>query len=325
MASDTGGERRGSAMRDAMWTQPEELARLLADTGPAEATAERLRGRRLLLVGIGTSWHAAQHGAWFLREAGIEVEAVHAADVAPYGRRITAEEGVIVLSHTGGTGYSMAMLERARDAGAATVHVSGVGKGGELETVVAEASYAYTASHTGALLRLAQLAVVLGADLGPIDDVAARVAAVLDLPGPLIGVPDRLVELIGAGPNGWTAQEGALKIREASYVAAEGLSSEQFFHGPSVALDEQDTLVVLDGGGPMADRTEAIAAAVEVTGANVVRFPQRELGEALSVFPLTVVVQRIALELSEARGVSPDRFRYEHDPRREAAFEALGF
>jgi hypothetical protein len=70
-------------------------------------------------------------------------------------------------------------------------------------------------------------------------------------------------------PNGWTAQEGALKIREASYVAAEGLSAEQFFHGPSVALDEQDTLVVLDGGGPMADRTEAIAAAVEVTGAKV--------------------------------------------------------
>ena len=44
-----------------------------------------------------------------------------------------------------------------------------------------------------------------------------------------------------------------------------------------------------------------------------------------AVFPLTVVVQRIALELSEARGVSPDRFRYEADPRREAAFEALGF
>ena len=314
-----------SAMREAMWTQPAELARLFADPGPAEAAAERLRGRRLLLVGIGTSWHAAQHGAWFFREAGVAMEAVHAADVAPYGRAISADEGVIVLSHTGGTGYSMTMLERARAAGAATLHVSGTGNGGELETVAAEASYAYTASHTGALLRLAQIATALGAELGPLDGIPERVAAVLDLPGPLIGVPDRLVELIGAGPNGWTAQEGALKIREASYVAAEGLSSEQFFHGPSVALDAQDTLVVLDGGGPMAERTEAIAAAVEVTGATIARFAQRELGEALSVFPLTVVVQRIALELAEARGVSPDRFRYEEDPRREAAFEALGF
>ena len=260
-----------------------------------------------------------------LREAGVEAEPMHAADSAPYGRAISPEDGVIVLSHTGGTGYSMTMLERAREAGAETLHVSGIGNGGELETVAAEASYAYTASHTGAMVRLAQIATALGARLGPLEDVPQRVAAVLDLPGPLIEVPDRLVELIGAGPNGWTAQEGALKIREASYVAAEGLSSEQFFHGPSVALDEQDALVVLDGGGPMADRTEAIASAVEVTGAKVARFPQRELGEALSVFPLTVVVQRIALELSEARGVSPDRFRYEQDPRREAAFEALGF
>lgn len=233
---------------------------------------------------------------------------------------------MIVLSHTGGTGYSMTMLERAREAGAETLYISGIGNGGDIETVAAEQSYAYTASHTAALLVLAQIATRLGAQLGPLDAIPERIAAVLDLPGPLIEVPDRLVELIGAGPNGWTAQEGALKIREASYVAAEGLSTEQFFHGPSVALDEQDTLVVLDGGGPMADRTEAIAAAVEVTGASgAARLSQRELGEALSVFPLTVVVQRIALELSEARGVSPDRFRYEEDGRREAAFEALGF
>ena len=308
-----------------MRSQPEQLARLLADAGPAEASASRLAGRRVVLTGVGTSWHAAHHGAWMLRDAGVEAEAAHAADIAPYERPIDARDGVIVLSHTGGTGYSMQMLERARQAGAATVHISGIGNGGDLETVAPEASYAYTASHTGALLRLAQIATALGAQLGRLDAIPDRVAAVLDMPGPLIGVPDRLVELIGAGPNAWTAQEGALKIREASYVAAEGLSSEQFFHGPSVALDAQDTLVVLDGGGPAADRTEAIAGAVEATRARVARFSETELGEALSVFPLTAVVQRIAVELAETRGVSPDRFRYEQDPRREAAFEAIGF
>jgi glutamine---fructose-6-phosphate transaminase (isomerizing) len=314
-----------SHMRDAMVSQPDQLARLLEEDGPAEAAAKRLGGRRIQLIGIGTSWHAAQHGAWLLREAGVEAHAHHAADLAPYERAIDPADGVIVLSHTGGTGYSMTMLERARKAGAETVHISGIGSGGDVETVAAEQSYAYTASHTAALLVLAQIATHLGAHLGPLHAIPERIADVLDLPGPLIAVPDRLVELIGAGPNGPTAQEGALKIREASYVAAEGLSAEQFFHGPSVALDEQDTLVVLDGGGPMADRTEAIAAAVEVTGATVARFRQRELGEGLSVFPLTVTVQRIALELAEARGVSPDRFRYDQDQRREAAFEGVGF
>jgi glutamine---fructose-6-phosphate transaminase (isomerizing) len=180
-----------SAMRDAMRSQPEQLARLLSDAGPAEASASRLAGRRVVLIGVGSSWHAAHHGAWMLREAGVDVAAAHAADLAPYERPVDARDGVIVLSHTGGTGYSMQMLERARKAGAAAVYISGIGNGGDLETVAPEVSYAYTASHTGALLRLAQIATALGAELGRLDAVPDRVAAVLDLPGELIGIPDR--------------------------------------------------------------------------------------------------------------------------------------
>jgi len=308
-----------------MESQPTQLQRLLDDLRPAEIAAERLAARRVLLIGIGTSWHAAHHGAWMLRTAGSEAHAAHAADLAPYDAPIDAADGVIVLSHTGATGYSMQMLERARAAGAEVVHISGVGNGGDVETVPSEASYAYTASHTAALLRLAQITTALGGSLGDLTAIPEAISTVLARPAPLIEPPQRLVELIGAGPNAWTAQEGALKIREASYIAAEGLSAEQFFHGPSVAIDDQDTLVVLDGGGPAAGRTAAVADAVEVTGARVERFTERDLGEPLSIFPLTVIVQRIAQELGEARGVSPDRFRYEQDPRREAAFEGVGF
>jgi glutamine---fructose-6-phosphate transaminase (isomerizing) len=314
-----------SHMRTTMETQPAELRRLLGDGDPARAAAERIAGRRTWLVGIGTSWHAAHHGAWLLREAGVDARALHAADTAQYGDAFAASDAVIVLSHTGQTGYTRQTLEASRRAGAAVVHVTGAGAGGDLETVAPETSYAYTASHSAALLRLAQLAEALGARLGDLAAVPDAVARVLAAPGPLIAPPQRLVELIGAGPNAWTAQEGALKIRESAYVATEGLSSEQFLHGPSVALDHRDTLVVLDGGGPGAERSRAIAAAIEVTGARVVQIAELELGEALSVFPLTIWVQRIAVELAEARGVSPDRFRYEEDPRREEAIESLGF
>ena len=320
------GAGHGSAMRIAIWSQPAELRRLLADPGPADAAADRLRDREITLVGIGTSWHAAHHGAWLLREAaGVRAQAAHAADLAPYGATYDERDGVIVLSHTGSTGYSAQMLGRARDAGAATVHISAVGAGGDLETVEPERSYAYTASHTAAMLRLAQVATALGAELGDLDAVPDRVERVLSYPGPLVAEPRRLLELIGSGPNGWTAQEGALKVREASHVAAEGLNAEQCFHGPSVALDERDTLVVLDGGGPTADRVDAIASAVEVGGARVIRYAERELGEPLSIFALTTIVQRLALDLAEARGVNPDRFRYDQDARREEAFESLGF
>ena len=62
-------------------TQPDELRRLLDDPDPAAAAAQRMAGRRTWLVGIGTSWHAAHHGAWLLRDAGLDAAALHAADV----------------------------------------------------------------------------------------------------------------------------------------------------------------------------------------------------------------------------------------------------
>ena len=129
-------------------------------------------------------------------------------------------------------------------------------------------------------MRLAQLAVAQGADLGDLAAVPDAVARVLGHPGPSSTRPAP-ARADGAGPNGWTAQEGALKVREAAYVATEGLSSEQFLHGPSVALDEQDTLVVLDGGGPGASARRRSQARWRSTGARVVRLSERDLGEPL--------------------------------------------
>lgn len=131
-----------SQMRETMWLQPGELRRILADPEASDAAAERLRGRRIWLIGIGTSWHAAHHGAWLLGEAGVAAHAAHAADLAPYGWPVDSGDGVIALSHTGVTGYTAQMLDRARSADAAVAHVTAVGAGGDLETVPPETSYA---------------------------------------------------------------------------------------------------------------------------------------------------------------------------------------
>ncbi len=61
-----------SAMRQTMDGQAEALARILADDEPVLAVAERLRGRRVLAIGTGTSWHAASQAATLLRAAGLE-------------------------------------------------------------------------------------------------------------------------------------------------------------------------------------------------------------------------------------------------------------
>ena len=308
-----------SVMRETMWRQPADLRELLADPAPVEAVAARLEGRRVLLVGTGTSWHAANHGAWLLREAGVEAWAVQALDVALHGPRPGPDDALLLLSHRNTKRYTSEVLERARVEGIPTVVVAGRGSpGADVETVEPERCAAFTASHLGALMRLAQLAVELGAELGSLADVPAAVEAMLGRPGPLVPVPTRLLEFTGAGPNQWTAAEGALKVRETARIAAEGLSVEQLYHGPSVALDERDALVCLDGGGPGAERVAAVAGAAEACGTTVERIRDEALGEALSIFPLTVAVQRIALECAEALGTDPCAFGYDVPGRREA-------
>src|SRR5207253_10185226 len=152
--------------------------------------------------------------------------------------------------------------------------------GVDVETVEQERSAAFTASHLGALMRVAQIARALGAELDGLERVPEAVEEELARD---LGVepPERLLELIGAGPNQWTAAEGALKVREAARVATEGLSVEQFFHGPSVAIDARDTVVCLDGGGPGADRLDAVAAAAEACGARVHVLSETSLAEPL--------------------------------------------
>jgi glutamine---fructose-6-phosphate transaminase (isomerizing) len=298
-----------SAMRQTMDGQAEALARLLEDDTPVAAVAERLRGRRVLAIGTGTSWHAAAQAATLLRAAGLDAAAAQSADAATDGPLPAAGGVLLVFTHTGAKRYSAQAAQQARSAGAEIIQISGVGvEGADLVTVPRERSSAYTASHLGALLRAAQLARALGADLPRLSEVPAAVDAAYRGPQDPAVPPARLIEFTGGGINQWTAAEGALKIREAAYVASEGLAVEQFLHGPSVALGRDDRLVCLDGGDPWSARIAEVGQAAEAAGVAVTRMADDRLGELLSIFPLTVAVQRIALETAETLGVNPDTF-----------------
>jgi glucosamine--fructose-6-phosphate aminotransferase (isomerizing) len=238
-------------------------------------------------------------------------------DAALYGLALRADDAVVVMSHRNTKRFSSEVLQQLGGGKVPVIVIGGRGSPGvDVETVDQERSAAFTASHLGALMRLGQLARAFGATL-PLEDVPETVEAVLERE---LGVapPARLLEFVGAGPNQWTAAEGALKVRETSRVATEGLSVEQFFHGPSVAVAGGDTLVVLDGGGPAAERLQAVATAAEQCGAEVHVLSERALPEPLSIFPLTVCIQRIALELAEQVGSDPDAFGYDVPGRKEA-------
>jgi glucosamine--fructose-6-phosphate aminotransferase (isomerizing) len=298
-----------SAMRETMAGQAEALARLLEDDAAVGPVAERLRGRRVLTLGTGTSWHAANQAAALLRRAGLDADAAQSADVVLGDDGPGRAEVVLAFTHTGPRKrFTAQAIAAARGRGLEVIQISGQGiEEADLITVAQERSAAYTASHLGALLRAAQLAVALGAEL-PVADVPDAVEGAFRAERGPVPPPARLIEFTGGGINAWTAAEGALKIRETSYVASEGLGVEQLLHGPSVALRDTDHLVCLDGGGAWSERLEQVADAAERTGTPVTRVRETTLGEPLSIFPLTVAVQRVALESAEALGTDPDTF-----------------
>src|SRR6266702_6406868 len=137
-----------SMMRQTMDQQAEALTAILADEAPVAAVAERLRGRRVLAIGTGTSWHAASQAAALLRVAGLDAGAAQSADAAVDGPLPGEGGALLVFTHTGAKRYTAQAAQRARSRGAEVIQVSGVGvEGADLVTVERERSAAYTASH----------------------------------------------------------------------------------------------------------------------------------------------------------------------------------
>lgn len=304
--------------------QADALARLLADHGPPRHAAGRLRGRRILVAGTGTSWHAAQQGAHLLRLAGADVRPAQSTDAALDPRSLDGIDAVIALTHTARKRLTNDLAARARAAGLEVVQISAIdAPGADIETVSRETSAAYTASHLAALLRIAQIAHCLDPDAVEPDGIPEAVRRAHDTPLPDYRLPERVADFIGGGVNQWTAAEGALKIRETAYVASQGLSAEQYLHGPSVSLKPTDLLVCLDGGGPWSGRLREMAGAAGTSGVPVLYIEDHSLPEPLSLFPLTVAVQRIARDAATALGTNADSFGRDLPEREDWARIAL--
>src|SRR6266702_8018705 len=103
-------------MRQTMDGQAGALARILGDDEPVMAVAERLRGRRVLAIGTGTSWHAASQAAALLRAAGLDAWAAQSADAAVDGPLPGEGGALLVFTHTGAKRYTAQATQRAGDA-----------------------------------------------------------------------------------------------------------------------------------------------------------------------------------------------------------------
>jgi len=294
----------------AIHAQPDELRRLAGlDVRPA--TKGLAAGERLWVVGTGSSWHAADLGASMFARAGIDARAA-ASNEFVRSAPLRAGDGVIVLSHTGTTAYARAARRRALDIGAQTVSITadGVGWSEAIETGAREKAETYTRSYTAALGVLALLAGELGAEgLGPEALVAAADAteAAIAAPGvEEIPIERRLIVVAGLGPAAVTAREGALKLREAARLPAEGFEAEYLLHGNAVPLNGDDVLILL--GADADGFLPRLAQAARDAGVPTVELGQPDLGdELMEQIPLTAPLQLLALRRAEAGGQDPDK------------------
>jgi glucosamine--fructose-6-phosphate aminotransferase (isomerizing) len=287
----------------------------------AEPAGTLAGAARIILVGTGTSQHAAELGAMMLAAAGRDARWYPANTWARWGTSPRLGDALLVISHTGETAYAARARADALAAGVPVVSITGTGRAWPeaIETVAPDESHTYTVSYTAALAVLARLAHELGSPDGSPGQVAQAATAVRHVcaePGiDEVAVPARSLAIVGPGPWGITAREGALKIREGARMLAEGFDTDRLLHGGAVPLTAADGLVVLEPAADPDGLTAALGAAAEAERVPVAVLAAADVPGAadsgplpplLAQIPMTVRLQLLAERFARLRRQDPD-------------------
>jgi fructoselysine-6-P-deglycase FrlB-like protein len=275
------------ASQPACWREAGLLADGLAGLLPA-------RGERVAVAGCGTSWFMAQSYAAAREEAGHGETDAFAASEMPAGRRY---DRVLLLCRSGTTTEILQLLGRLRGR-VPTVAITAAGRTpvAEAADAVIELSFADEESVVQTRFPTTELALLrahLGHDPRPAADAAERVLAA-PVPPELLAA--RQFTFLGTGWTYGLANEAALKLREAAGMWTEAYPAMEYRHGP-VSVTSEDSVVWVFGPPP-----DGLAAEITAAGGTV------WLGEEDPLAEL-VRVQRLAIGLSRARGLDPDRPR----------------
>ncbi len=342
--------------------QPEAVAATLrgrispvtgqVDLPEAGLGVEELRRlRRIVLVACGTSWHAALVGKYLLEEwAGLPCEVDIASEFRYRHLLVNDRTLLIPISQSGETADTLAALRAARERKARVVSICNVvgssvarESDGVIDTRAGiEIGVASTKSFTSQLAALALLGIHLGVRVGSLTPSLAR-----DLTDHLQSVPDMLRQVLarceslpqlaeefvaardflylGRNVHYPLALEGALKLKEISYIHAEGYPAGEMKHGPIALIDPEMPVVVL---APLGRTYEKVVSNIEEVKTRrgiviaVVSDGDRELeGKADHLLPLpyasecvapileAIPLQLLAYHIAVRRGCDVDQPR----------------
>jgi glutamine---fructose-6-phosphate transaminase (isomerizing) len=230
-----------------------------------------LNARRIIIVGCGTSWHAGIVGEYLIEElARIPVEVEYASEFRYRNPLIYEDDIVIAISQSGETADTLAAIEMAKSKGATIIGICNV-VGSSIPRATHAGSYTHagpeigvasTKAFTSQVTILTLLALMLAEKKGTIS--ASRYFRMLH---EFSTIPEKIEKTLkcneqvkeiakvfskatnalylGRGINFPIALEGSLKLKEISYIHAEGYPAAEMKHGPIALIDEEMPVVVI--------------------------------------------------------------------------------
>lgn len=239
---------------------------------------------RLVIVACGTSWHASLVGKFMIESiARIPVEVDLASEFRYRNPIYDNNTGLLAVSQSGETADTLGAVKDARQAGATVFGICNVigssiareciSSGGVLYTHAGpEIGVASTKAFVTQLVALFLLAIHLGRTRGTLNveqgqelltrlrEIPSHIESVLAREASLISIARRYAKArdvlyLGRGPNFPIALEGALKLKEISYIHAEGYAAGEMKHGPIALIDEHVPVVGIATEGPSYQKT----------------------------------------------------------------------
>lgn len=230
-----------------------------------------VKARRMIILGCGTSWHAGLIGKQLIEKfARIPVEVEYASEFRYRDPIISSEDVVIAISQSGETADTLAAIMLAKERGACIYSICNVigasiprmADTGTYIHVGPEIGVASTKAFTGQITVLAMLALTLGKQKGTLtsEKYHTLVADLAQIPSQIETILQRTDEIreisnrftyaqnfiyLGRGFNYPVALEGALKLKELSYIHAEGYPAAEMKHGPIALIDENMPIVMI--------------------------------------------------------------------------------
>lgn len=226
---------------------------------------------RLIIVACGTSWHAGLVGEYLIEElARISVEVEYASEFRYRNPIIHNTDIVLAISQSGETADTIAALDLAKSKGATILGICNV-VGSTISRITDAGSYTHagpeigvasTKAFTSQVTLLTLMALSLGRRRGTIDDkrfhrlmlemdsIPEKVEQVLETNDLVYGISEEFKDALnflylGRGSSFPVALEGALKLKEISYIHAEGYPAAEMKHGPIALIDENMPVVVI--------------------------------------------------------------------------------